>query len=222
MWEMVGWVTLDLCLIAVSGSLNRWYVIYNHEIGSISDLYTTYILPIGWLYATYHLLREPGNSIDMCSWVNSNFFGSCVPLFFVGRFMAVFSWPPELRMMTPRWSFPEPKDPEIGDLFRVPWFTAGWWRVSQPTPKRYEGWKTPALSRETNGWWILKISPCLEGGLLGRVGWLEMNSFWVQEKKRMGYPPKTNVIVVQPPFLRCYVSFREGVLGKKHVGHLMV
>ena len=25
---------------------------------------TTYILPIGWLYGTYHLLREPGNSID--------------------------------------------------------------------------------------------------------------------------------------------------------------
>ena len=24
----------------------------------------TYLLPIGWLYATYHLLREPGNSID--------------------------------------------------------------------------------------------------------------------------------------------------------------
>ena len=28
-------------------------------------LYTAYILPIGWLYATYHLLREPGNSIDL-------------------------------------------------------------------------------------------------------------------------------------------------------------
>ena len=27
-------------------------------------VYTTYILPIGWLYGTYHLLREPGNSID--------------------------------------------------------------------------------------------------------------------------------------------------------------
>lgn len=42
--------------------------------------------------------------------------------------------PPELRMMTPRWSFPEPKDPEIGDLFRVPWFTAGNDGYSQPTP----------------------------------------------------------------------------------------
>ena len=27
-------------------------------------IYTTYILPIGCLYATYHLLREPGNSIE--------------------------------------------------------------------------------------------------------------------------------------------------------------
>ena len=42
--------------IAVSGSLKRWLVIYNHPIGSIYHLYTTYILPIGWLYATYHLL----------------------------------------------------------------------------------------------------------------------------------------------------------------------
>ena len=28
-------------------------------------VYTTYILPIGWLYATYHLLREPGSSIEV-------------------------------------------------------------------------------------------------------------------------------------------------------------
>ena len=27
-------------------------------------VYKWYILPIGWLYATYHLLREPGNSIE--------------------------------------------------------------------------------------------------------------------------------------------------------------
>ena len=40
-------------------------MIYNHPIGSIYQLYTTYILPIGWLYATYHLVREPGNSIDI-------------------------------------------------------------------------------------------------------------------------------------------------------------
>ena len=30
-------------------------------------VYKWYILPIGCLYATYHLLREPGNSIDVCS-----------------------------------------------------------------------------------------------------------------------------------------------------------
>ena len=43
--------------IAVSGSLNRWYVIYNHPIGSIDHLYTTYILPSGGLYATYLPLK---------------------------------------------------------------------------------------------------------------------------------------------------------------------
>ena len=46
------------------GSLNRWQVPYNHPIGNIYHLYTTYLLPIGWLYGTYHLLWEPGNSID--------------------------------------------------------------------------------------------------------------------------------------------------------------
>ena len=32
---------------------------YNPPIGSIYHLYTTYILPSGGLYATYHLLWEP-------------------------------------------------------------------------------------------------------------------------------------------------------------------
>lgn len=32
---------------------------------SIVHLYTRYILRIGWLYATYHQFREPGNSIDI-------------------------------------------------------------------------------------------------------------------------------------------------------------
>ena len=51
--------------IAVSGSLNRWdwWYIY-HPIGSIYHLYTTCTLPVGGLYVTYHLLREPGNSIE--------------------------------------------------------------------------------------------------------------------------------------------------------------
>ena len=37
---------------------------YNPPIGSIYQLYTTYILPIGWLYITYHLLREPETAIE--------------------------------------------------------------------------------------------------------------------------------------------------------------
>ena len=36
---------------------------YNHPIGSIYHLYTTYILPSGELYATYHLLWEPETTI---------------------------------------------------------------------------------------------------------------------------------------------------------------
>ena len=37
----------------------RWYIITQLAVS------TTYILPIGWLYITYHLLREPGNSIEL-------------------------------------------------------------------------------------------------------------------------------------------------------------
>jgi len=56
-----GYLCVAFHSIAVSGSLNRWdrwYIIPQLAV------YTTYILPIGWLYTTYHLLREPGNSID--------------------------------------------------------------------------------------------------------------------------------------------------------------
>ena len=38
--------------IAGSGSLNRWYVIYNHPIGSRCHLYTTYIWP-NWVIICY-------------------------------------------------------------------------------------------------------------------------------------------------------------------------
>ena len=41
---------------------DRWFIITQLAI------YTTYILPIGWLYATYHLLR--GNSIDSVFFFN--------------------------------------------------------------------------------------------------------------------------------------------------------
>ena len=37
---------------------------YNPPIGSIYHLYTTYILPFGGLYATYHLLGEPETTIE--------------------------------------------------------------------------------------------------------------------------------------------------------------
>ena len=37
---------------------------YNHPIGSIYHLYTTYILPSGGLYNPYHLLGEPETTID--------------------------------------------------------------------------------------------------------------------------------------------------------------
>ena len=40
---------------------------YNPPIGSIYHLYTTYILPSGGIYATYHLLGEPETTIDLRS-----------------------------------------------------------------------------------------------------------------------------------------------------------
>ena len=42
-----------------SGSCKRWYVAYNHPIGSIYRLYTRYILPPGGWYSPDHLLPEP-------------------------------------------------------------------------------------------------------------------------------------------------------------------
>ena len=49
--------------LLVSGDLEigQWLFLVPF-IGGRFHLYTTYILPIGWLYATYQLLREPGNS----------------------------------------------------------------------------------------------------------------------------------------------------------------
>ena len=43
----------------------RYHII--PPIGSIYHLYTTYILPTGWLYITCHLLREPETAIDLGS-----------------------------------------------------------------------------------------------------------------------------------------------------------
>ncbi len=70
--------------MVVSGSRKRWdwSVAYNPPIGSIYHLYTTYILPSGVLYATYHLLGEPETSIEflsgliylMASWLGFHLF----------------------------------------------------------------------------------------------------------------------------------------------------
>ncbi len=45
-----------LFLVLLKGGIGS---IVHPPIGSIYHLYTTYILPSGGLYATYHLLREP-------------------------------------------------------------------------------------------------------------------------------------------------------------------
>ena len=39
-------------------------MIYKQPIGNIEVVYKWYILPIGGLYGTYHLLREPETTID--------------------------------------------------------------------------------------------------------------------------------------------------------------
>ena len=44
---------------------------YNPPISSIYHLYTTYILPSGGLYATYHLLREPETTIEYTNHIPS-------------------------------------------------------------------------------------------------------------------------------------------------------
>ena len=48
-------------LVPLTGG--RYHIITQLAIGSIYHLYTTYVLPIGWLYGTYHLLREPETAI---------------------------------------------------------------------------------------------------------------------------------------------------------------
>ena len=53
--------------IAVSGSLNRCLVAYTVIIQLA--IYKWYILPIGWLYITYHLLKEPETAIDHMGFV---------------------------------------------------------------------------------------------------------------------------------------------------------
>ncbi len=48
-------------MVPVKGGIGG---IVHPPIGSIYHLYTTYILPSGGLYATYHLLGEPETAID--------------------------------------------------------------------------------------------------------------------------------------------------------------
>ena len=65
-WVMIQWSFL----VPLTGG--RWYI------SPQLAVYTTYILPIGWLYITYHLLREPGNSCWMI--VGSHLVPSIHPL----------------------------------------------------------------------------------------------------------------------------------------------
>ena len=62
-------------------------------IGNIKVVYKWYILPIGGLYATYHLLREPETAIDTNSHKNplqygngiGSLLGEAGPTFFLGN-----------------------------------------------------------------------------------------------------------------------------------------
>ena len=56
-------------LVPVKGGIGG---IVHPPIGSIYHLYTTYILPSGGLYATYHLLREPETTIEHMLWLPSS------------------------------------------------------------------------------------------------------------------------------------------------------
>ena len=50
-----------LFLVPLKGG--RWHIIPQLAVYTTYNLYTTYILASGGLYATYHLLREPETSI---------------------------------------------------------------------------------------------------------------------------------------------------------------
>ena len=88
-WQWIMIVICYIVSIAVSGSLNRWSVIYNHPIGSIYHLITTFTLPIGWLLATCHLLREPGNSID-CMHVFNLLFLSIYVCLYIYKYVCIY------------------------------------------------------------------------------------------------------------------------------------
>ena len=64
-----GYTIEENISMVVSGSPKRCWVAYNPPIGSIYHLYTTYILPSGGLYATYHLLGEPETTIEHWAWL---------------------------------------------------------------------------------------------------------------------------------------------------------
>ena len=59
-WQ-IATVYLDQWLFLVPLKGGRWHIIPQLAV------YTTYILPSGGLYATYHLLGEPETTIEMVS-----------------------------------------------------------------------------------------------------------------------------------------------------------
>ena len=70
----------NIFTIVVSGSLNRWYVIY---IITQLAVYTTYIpliycqLGDYMVPTTYHLLREPETTIDILPWISHSVLAWC-------------------------------------------------------------------------------------------------------------------------------------------------
>ena len=58
-------LTCYQCSTDYSGSGKRWYGLYNPLEGNTYLLYNRYILPIRWLYTTYHPLQEPQKPIEM-------------------------------------------------------------------------------------------------------------------------------------------------------------
>ena len=88
----------------------RWYIITQVAV------YTTYILPIGPLYATYHLSREPGNSIEYISakkWSMNSTSNMCFL-----KWLELFFWN-QNQILQPftRWMPPTAKQNTIGDVW---------------------------------------------------------------------------------------------------------
>ena len=76
---------------------------YWFPIGSIYHLYTTSMLPIGWLYGTYHLLREPETAIELSRFLLVERYTSLPGMFFFSSSVGFIAWRLMALHVAPPW-----------------------------------------------------------------------------------------------------------------------